>query len=429
MTALDAVTADPVGALQGCTLVEVDLDEAGQYAGRLLARLGARVIKFEGYDGDRTRRLPAFVRDRDGRRRSLPFEYFNTGKESIALDLDDVFAMDLLVRLVDATARRGRGDVVVLVSPRMAARIPEAVRAPVLVAGAYGGSGPQSHLPTTPLTRFHAGGNGYLVPGDDADRFRPTQPGTFAAECFAGNGIAVAVLGMILMRHNDPGLAAVPQVRADWSQMAYSINLEKMFLARTSHEGVELTRATHRYPFGGAMRCKDGYVSMLINEMHQWHALCGVIGKPEWAHDKAYAGGGGRWAMQDTIRPVLDAWCGARTVDEVLEATRAVGVPMGRIRTIGEVLTEPSFRQRGFLGEADTPYGKVADIGHPYGKVDPMWRPAGRPFAPLLGEHSGALLAELGHTAEDITLFENLGLVRCEGAPSAVAGVAAGVAQ
>lgn len=398
-------------ALQGCTIVEIDLDESGQYAGRLLARLGARVVKLEAIDGDRTRRLPAFVRDRAGHRRSLPFEYFNAGKESVAVDLDDAFVFDLLAQLV---ARAGR-DVAVLCSPRCAARLPAGLAVPVIAPGPYGASGARRDLPTTPLTRFQAGGNGYLVPGDDADKFRPTQPGTFAADCFAGNGIAVATLGALIMRRHDPAYGAVPQPRIDWSQMAYSINLEKMFLARTAHEGYELNRDNHRYPFGGAMRCRDGYVSMLINEMHQWHALCGVIGQPGWASDPQFAGGGGRWAMQDTIRPVLDAWCGSRTVDEVLAATRAVGVPMGRIRTVADVLAEPSFRQRKFLGEADTPYGTVADIGLPFGTVDPMWSAPASAVAPLLGEHSAAVLAELGHGADDITLFENLGLVRCEG--------------
>jgi len=401
-------------ALHGCTIVEIDLDEAGQYAGRLLARLGARVIKFESIDGDRTRKLPSFITDRTGRRRSIPFEYFNAGKQSIALDLDDAFATDLLERLVAGCSH----DVALLVSPRFTECLPEGLRAPVVVPGAYGASGERRDLPNTPLTRFQAGGNGYLIPGDDADQLRPTLPGTFAADCFAGNGIAVAVLSALVMRRNDPDYAAVPQPRIDWSQMAYSINLEKMFLARTAQDGYELNRANHRYPFGGAIRCKNGHVSMLINEAHQWHALCGVIGKTEWAQDPKFAGGAGRWAMQDTIRPVLDAWCGLRSVEEVLEAMRVVGVPIGRIRTVYDVLAEPSFRQRGFLGEAETPYGKAADIGLPFGAADPMWNGKASAVAPILGEHSAELLAALGHDAEERILLENLGLIRCEGLPA-----------
>jgi len=399
-------------ALHGCTLVEIDVNEGGQYAGRLLAAMGARVVKFESLEGDAMRSLAPFVHDRCGRRRSLPFEYFNAAKQSLALDFEDSFAFEVLQDFISAHP----ADTAVLASPRAAARLPATLQGLVIVAGPYGASGPDSQAPTTPFTRCHAGGNGYTVPGDDWQRFRPTVPGTLASECFSGGGIAMAVLGALLIRRTDATLAATQSPRVDFSQQAQSVNLEKMFIGRTATEGIEPTRETHRYPFGGAVRCSDGYVSMLINEMHQWHGLCDIIGQPEWAHDSRFAGGGGRWAMQDSIRAALTAWCSTRCVSEVLGLARARGVPMGAIRTVQEVLAADELRWRGFLGEAETPYGKVVDIGLPYGLADPMWSVRASAVAPLPGEHSAAILGELGHGPADIALFERLGLIHCESA-------------
>ena len=307
----------------------------------------------------------------------------------------------MLFRSLAATAD------LLLTGPAHACSLPQDLGIPVFTTGAHGAAGAKARTPSTPFTRFHAGGSGYLIPAE-----RPTAPGTLAGECFAGAGILVGVLGLLLMRRRA-GAADTPAPRADHSQQAHAVNLEKMFIGRISKHGVELTRHGHRYPFGGAVHCKDGFVSMLINEKHQWKGFCEAIGRPEWASDPRFATGSDRWTMQDEINGALEPWCAARTRQQVVDAMRARQVPLGSVREVPELIDDPTLRSRGFVRDAETPYGRAAVLGLPYGD-DALWQARPRPFAPLLGEHSAALLAELGHPEEEITMLQNLCLVRSE---------------
>jgi crotonobetainyl-CoA:carnitine CoA-transferase CaiB-like acyl-CoA transferase len=386
-------------ALDGCTVVEIGLDEAGQYAGRILASLGARVVKIEPLLGEAQRLLAPFVRDSGGRSRSIPYEYLNAGKCSLAADLDDPFIYGLLAKLL---VNGG----LVLVAPRYVDEIPAALEVPVLVASTYG-AGPKAGVPATTSTRFHAGPSSFLMPTD-----RPLAPSTLAPDCIAGVGIAVSALGMLAMRQYDSDLAGTVQPRSDHALQAHAVNLEKMFVGRVSLDGATLDRDSHRFPFGGAVPCADGYVSMLLNEEHQWHGLCRVLGRPEWIGDDRFRGGAGRSLMRDDISRALGAYCATRSVDDVLKETRAQGVPVGGVRSMTQVLGDEVMRARGFLRDAATPYGAAVAIGLPFG-ADALWQSSNSDYAPLIGQHSRELLVEMGRSAEEMLLLEELQLVRC----------------
>ena len=215
------------------------------------------------------------------------------------------------------------------------------------------------------------------------------------------------------MREHDPALQSVAQPRLDHALQAHAVNLEKMFVGRVSLDDAELTRDNHRFPFGGAVRCLDGHVSMLLNEEHQWQGLCRVMGRPQWADDERFRGGAGRMRMQKEVAHALDAYCATRTVDEVLAVARSEGVPVGGVRSLQQVLGDDMMRARGFLRNAATPYGAAAGIGLPFGEEDPLWRPWSSDVAPLVGQHSRELLSDLGHAADQVDLMEELRLVRC----------------
>ncbi len=384
-------------ALDGCTIVEIDLDEAGQYAARLLAALGARVVKLEAMAGDASRLLAPFATDQQGARRSITYEFLNAGKLSLAVDLDDDFAWELVPRLL-------RTGGAVLVSSRLAGRLPAGLEAPVVVNSA-GGLSASGEVPSTSFTRYHAGGTGYLAP-----TARPVMPGGVTGDAMAGVGLAVTVLGTLVMRDRDEAMAA-DAVHADHAQIAHAANLEKMFTGRVAKQGVHLTREAHRFPFGGAQRCADGHVSMLINEKHQWQGFVDVIGHPEWADDPRFKGGAGRRDMRDVIEPALDAWCADRPVAEVLRAMRAHHVPIGQVRDVHDIAGDDLMRQRGFLKPADTRFGTATTLGLPFGQHD-LWRQPALGDAPALGQHSRAILQTLGDSDEMIELYERLALVR-----------------
>jgi crotonobetainyl-CoA:carnitine CoA-transferase CaiB-like acyl-CoA transferase len=386
-------------ALEGCTIVEIDLDEAGQYATRLLASLGARVVKLEALRGDEGRLRPPFADDLRGGRRSVPYDFLNAGKRSLAVDLDDAFAFRLVEGLVGE-----RGAVVV--SEPLRARIPARLKVPVIahsLLGKDGAADPEGV--STSFTRFHAGGTGYLAPAS-----RPVMPAGIAGDALAGVGLAVSILGVLAIGELDDEPGRAP-LRADHSQLAHAANLEKMFTGRVAKQGVHLSREAHRFPFGGAQRCADGHVSMLVNEHHQWQGLSRVLGHPEWAEDPRFQGGSGRRDMADMITAALDAWCGERTVAQVLAAARAHHVPIGEVRPVQAILEDDTLRRRGFLHEEETAFGPLTSVALPFGQ-HPLWDPVPLGPAPTLGEHTFELLHALGHDDDRQSELEALALVR-----------------
>jgi crotonobetainyl-CoA:carnitine CoA-transferase CaiB-like acyl-CoA transferase len=390
-------------ALDDITIVEVGLNEAGQYAGRLLASLGARVIKVEPLLGETERLLAPFVRDAKGRRRSVPYEYLNAGKESLALDIEDPFALEAIVKIL---ADGG----ILMCSPEFRKKIPPQLQAIVVVASVNGVDN-ETTANNSALTRFLSGPSGAILPAP-----RPLSPGALAPDCIAGAGIAVTVMGMLAMREHDQRLADTVQPVADHATKAHAVNLEKMFIGRVALDNAPLNRITHQFPFGGAVKCRDGFVSMLINEEHQWRGLCEVIGKPGWAVDERFKGGAGRKRMREEIVEALDSYCSSRSMDEVLNAARERGVPIGGVRTIDAVMQDEYKRSRGFIVDVTTEYGSAALLQLPFGE-DPIWRGTVPGIAPLLGQHSEAILHGLGFTDAEIAELEALQLTRCGDEP------------
>lgn len=391
--------------LRGTTVLELGASAAGQYAGRLLAAVGARVIKIEPIGGEAARRGPDMVRDRDGRQRSLAFEYLNAGKESIAVDLDDGFLGQFILNF-------SAPDAVVLSTPRDAARVPDAFEGVLAKIGPYGVAHNHGDPPTTPLTRYQAGGDGSLIPPGPEPTLRPTFPGTLVGDCFAGAGAAVSILGTLLVKKSDARLQAERQPVIDFSQQAHLVMIQKLFLGRVWSEKMELTRSNNRYAFGGAVKCRDGYVSMLVLEEHQWTGLCQAMGREAWLADPRFKSGTARWENQDVIQAALDDWCGTRSVEEVLAATRALSVPIGHIATLPEVLQKDYLRERGYLKQADSALGRIVTLGLPFG-ADPLWQQPHAVLAPAAGEQTRAILSGLGRSDADIELLEKLGVVQC----------------
>jgi crotonobetainyl-CoA:carnitine CoA-transferase CaiB-like acyl-CoA transferase len=330
----------------------------------------------------------------------VPHEYLNTGKESLAIDVEDGILSSIL------SAYDGKADML-LVGAAYEKRLPPGLEMSVVATSLYGLESGRATAPSTSFTRFHSGGSSSLMPTS-----RPTSPGTLASECFSGAGIAMTVLALLLSRVRDGQQASL---RADHSEQAHFVNLEKMFIARISKDKAIVTRDSHRYPFGGAVRCSDGFVSMLINERHQWKGFCDAIGKPEWATDERFATGSDRFKMKDEIENALIPWCASRTRRDVVDAMRGRQVPVGSVNEVGELHNDEILRARNFIQDVQTPYGRVAAVSLPYGS-DSLWQTSDdqRRFAPLIGEHTAANLREIGFSDDQIDVLECMNLTRSE---------------
>lgn len=134
----------------------------------------------------------------------------------------------------------------------------------------------------------------------------------------------------------------------------------------------------------------------------QWDALCAAIGAADWASDPALATQDDRRAAHDEIDERLAWWCGQRSADDIVEILWAAGFPVAKVMQPHGQTELPQLAHRGFFEE----------VAHP---VNPPTPHSSLPFrlstgpqqfhrrpAPLLGEHTEELLAELGLTADDI---------------------------
>jgi formyl-CoA transferase len=383
-------------------VLEIDLDEPAQFAGRVLSDLGAIVTKVEPVSGDPLRNRPPTAKGSPDR--SIPFEHFNANKRSIALDADrDVGAkiLDDLIRAAD----------VLLISPSRWSSLGVSARAKVnVIASMYGlsASSDRLHAPQSALTRYAAGGDANFMPSDRNLELRPTFPGWSVADAMCGVGLVVCVLGATVAlgeRSEEP-------VEIDFSEQAWYVSLNKMFLSRVAHDGAVLDRMTHTYPFGGNMKCLDGYVSILILEQHQWGKLCAMVGRSDWLERKDLSTAAGRNEASEEIDDALCAWCAVRTVDSILVAARDADVPAGRVATPQDILKNDVMQRRGFTSQRRTAFGTFPVAGLPFGS---RFEAPGSPedfVAPLPGEHTTEVLLELGLERGKIDELLTAGVVK-----------------
>jgi len=342
---------DPHAPLRGVTVLELDTGTQAQFAGRIFAQLGAEVVLAEPRGGSALRRRPPFIDGPDGPVSAL-FAFLNDDKAVVTLEPD---GLDELI---------GRATIVLTEASTWAVDKGR-IDAPVVVVDSLYGLQPdvsRALAPSSPLTRYCAGGDGYFLPTSKDPSLRPTVPGQRIGDHIAGTGLAVAALDG-LQRYRSSG----ERQRVDFAEQAYHVTMNKMFVSQSSYYNAALDRFTHTYPFGGNLPCRDGYIAMLVLEEHQWRGLCEMVGHPEWRVDPLYADGVSRRKNGDEIDRAVRAWCADRTTTDVIAAGRLNGVPIGLVSTPHDVLGNARLRARRFIETRTTSLGEVATVGLPFG--------------------------------------------------------------
>ncbi|MEQ1913091.1 MAG: CoA transferase, partial [Vicinamibacterales bacterium] len=150
-----------------------------------------------------------------------------------------------------------------------------------------------------------------------------------------------------------------------------------------------------------SFRVLDGDVMVCAGNPRLWLQFCGAIGRPDLPDDPRFISNTARLehrsALADTIESAIEGW----TVGQLLERLEARGVPCGRVRSIDEALSDPQVAARNMvvtMPHADL--GSVSMIGNPMALAA---SPASyRLPPPALGEHSAAILGELGYTPDEV---------------------------
>ncbi|ONI85661.1 carnitine dehydratase [Saccharothrix sp. ALI-22-I] len=376
--------------LDGVLVVSLEQAVAVPYATRLLADLGARVIKVERPDGG------DFARHYDTAcgEVSSYFAWTNIGKESLTLDLKHPAAREVLNRLV-ATA-----DVVLCnLSPAAARRLSvdaSSLRTvkPDLVIGelsGYGSPGPyESRKAFDALVQSEAGLVELTGEGDVTAR-----AGISVADIAAGVQLQSAVLAALLHRSRT-GEGATLQLSL-FEAMTEWMHQPMLYAAGTG-QAAPRTGAHHPSiaPYG-PFPCADGAVHLAVQNDPQWRRLCTVLGRPDLADDPRFRTVSSRVAHRPALHPELDftAWTSA----DLIEALDQADVPAARTRSVADLPDHPQLTARDRLAHVPLPDGAITVLRPPVDSTAWDWTPGP---VPALGEHTDQVLHGLGYSAERI---------------------------
>lgn len=313
--------------LAGVRVVEMAEGIAGPYAAKLLADMGAEVIKVEPpFRGDRSRHDGPFPGHEPHLERSGRFLYLNTNKLGVTLDVDQPTGAELFAQLIAQTdvliedrepgwlaARRlGYGD---LRQRRDALVMTSLTR--------FGQDGPESTYKGYPLTTSHAGVEAYSLPGRLSltmfpDR-PPVQTGGGLGEYDSGLSAAVATLGALF--------SGIGQ-HLDVSQQEALMNINRPTIAHYFATGGIVSRQ-RGYEFGGALPCRDGYVLLRPIEDNHWQAVVRAMQRPELAEDERFQTRQARTANGMALNELLLQWCMQKSKIELYDLVAAEGAPIG----------------------------------------------------------------------------------------------------
>jgi crotonobetainyl-CoA:carnitine CoA-transferase CaiB-like acyl-CoA transferase len=395
----------PSGALSGVRVLDLTQVMAGAYCSMLLADMGADVIKIERPEGgDDTRRM-----SRGGDVETSPaFNAMNRNKRGLAVDLKDPRGAEVVRRLA-----RDADVLVENFRPGLLGRFglgQEDLRAenPALIYCSISGFG---------ATGPYAGRGGYdlvaqamsgLMSMTGEQGGAPAKVGVPICDLNAGVFAAYGVLSAYIHRLRT-GEGQFVDTSLLESGIAYTVWETAMFFSLG-----EIARpmgSAHRLsaPYE-ALPTADGWITIGAANQRNWERLCGALGADTLAADPRFADNPARMKHRIELAGELATVLRGRTTAQWLEALHAAGVPSGPLYDIEQVYADPHVQAREMVVETVHPrMGTVRHIGAPV-KLSATPSTVRRP-APLLGQHSREVLAEVGIPIAEIDELVSAGVL------------------
>lgn len=384
------------GPLARFTVLDASRVRAGPTAMRLFADLGARVIKLEippdAPGGD------DMIGGRDHNR--ADYENLHRNKESLTLNMKAPQGLEILhalVRRADVFIENYRPDV----KDRLGIG-PEALRAvnPRLVYASISGFGQSGPAAGWPGFDSIAQGMGGLMSVTGQPGGGPMRVGIPIADLCAGHFCAQAILAALLEREAT-GQGQWVQTSLLESQVAMLDFQAAQWLVDGKVPGQHGNEHPLTVPTG-VFATRDGYLNIAAIGQTMWVRLCAALDAPHLAQEPGFGSDPERVAHRAQVNAAVGAILATRSTAEWTERLLRAGVPCGPIHRIDQVFDDPQVRHLGIAWPMQHPeLGEVALVGPPMRfSAHPRTAPP-RP-APQQGEHTRAILQELGYSNAQI---------------------------
>src|SRR5499433_593043 len=341
-------------ALDGLRVLDFTTTIAGPHCGRLLADLGAEVIKIEAPEGDMMRTRPPL---RNGA--STSFGQLNAGKKSIVLDLKSSAGVEVARRLV-ATA-----DVVVEnFRPGVMRRFgldydtlrpikPDLIYCAI---SGYGQTGPSADLPAYAPVIHAASGYDVAHMSYQDNRTRPDNNGIFIADVLSGTYAFGAIL------------AALHERQATGSGQLVDVSMLESMLTMTLAEmqGAQFPLPPPGRPMFGPLQTRDGYLMLAVASERTFRDLARAAGREDWLGDTRFAAYADRRRNWHLLIDELEQWSRTLSTEECRAAFDRCGVPCSPYRTVAEAMSDPQIAHRQAFAEVHDRGGTFRALHPPF---------------------------------------------------------------
>jgi len=387
-------------------------DFRGAYCTKLLADLGAEVIKIEPPEGDPTRRTPPFAHDEPHVEKSLPFLYRNANKFGITLNLGSSDGKALFNKLLE------KADVLVetyppgyMASLGLGYEALKEINPSLIMASIteFGQSGPHRDWKGSAMVDFAL--SGVMIESGFPEKPPCNLPGMPAYD-----GTSVMAANSIVLSLYDRGVTGE----------GHYIDVSVRDNARVAIYPWAVTIQSYNAAPGGpppapesrmgpavfpVFPCKDGFVRIIAITPGQWNGFLNALGKPETLCKPEWGDYLHRIFHVSELYRVAVEYTMKYTMKELFEAGDHFGVPIAPVYDVAGFVNSPQTKARGFFVEMSHPViGKFAYPGLPY-----KWSetPAAiERAAPCLGEHNEAIYCgELGFSRDELGALKRAGVI------------------
>lgn len=371
----------PDGPLSGVRVLDFSLYMAGPYCSRLLADVGAEVIKVEPPEGDYVRKSNPLRGEYSGF-----FGHLNCGKKCLTLDLKDAADMAVIHALmpsVDVILENFRPGV----TRRLGLHYDDlAPLRPGLIycsVSGYGQSGPAAQLPAyAPIV--HAASGFDLAQMDyDPRQDRPTTNRSTAADILAATHAFGAICAALVRRGRDGD--------GEYIDVALMDVMHQMLGYEVQAAQIEDLPPAVVF---GPIEARDGFIIVTPISQLNFEALAMGADHPEWKDDARFSTIPERVGHWDELMAEVADWAAGREADACIEALSKAGCPCARYLSVAQSMAQPQVAHRGSMAEVEDGWGRYLVPNSPFQFANAQVH--ARPWVAEQGQHNDEILTELG---------------------------------